>query len=288
MSFPMRQLTPTNFPTLLQEIPDSPPLLNIRGESIDSDNKFLCVVGSRKYTSYGKDVCTSLIQGLSGQNITIVSGLALGIDSIAHQAALEVGLTTVAIPGSGLGNSVLYPRSNYRLAHQILDAGGSLVSEFPEDHKARPENFPQRNRIMAGLSHAVLVIEAEVRSGTLITARLATEYNRDVLTAPGSIFSGTSAGPHLLIRLGATPVRSSKDILEVFNMENEEPSHVYNLKDLSENENRVISYLGTPLVRDELIEKMGLPIHEVNSLLSAMELKSLIIEKMGTIRLRKS
>ncbi len=285
MPSPMIQLAPKDFPTLLKEIPDPPPILHIQGEPINLEHKFLCVVGSRKYTSYGKDVCTSLIQGLSGQNITIISGLALGIDAIAHQAALNAGLTTIAVPGSGLGKDVLYPRSNYRLAHQILEAGGTLLSEFPENHKARPENFPQRNRIMAGLSHAILVIEAEVRSGTLITARLATEYNRDVLTVPGSIFSGTSAGPHLLIRLGATPVRSSDDILEVFNMENKKSNTEYNYKDLSEDENRVISFLSEPLIRDELIEKLKLPIHEVNSLLSAMELKGLIVEKMGSVRL---
>jgi len=285
MTFPTIQLEPESFPAMLHEIPDPPSVLYMRGGIPQEDTKRLCVVGSRKYTSYGKDVCTSLIQGLSGRNIEIISGLALGIDTVAHQAALSVGLSTIAIPGSGLGDDVLYPRSNYSLAQQILEEGGTLLSEFPEDFRARPESFPQRNRIMAGLSHAVLVVEAEVRSGTLITARLATEYNRDVLTVPGSIFSGTSAGPHLLIRLGAVPVRSSDDIVEALGISSEEMSPTHDHSSLSDEEKEVVEFLIEPLAREELVTELNRPIHEVNVLLSAMELKGLIIEKMGTIRL---
>ena len=148
----------SEFPALLREIPDPPEQLFIRGTYPSEDYIFLCVVGSRKYTPYGKSACQSLLSGLRGYPIAIVSGLALGIDAIAHEAALTAGLPTVAVPGSGLQDSVLYPRTNFGLAQRILKAGGALLSEFPPEHEARPENFPQRNRIMAGLSHATLVI----------------------------------------------------------------------------------------------------------------------------------
>ena len=186
------------------------------------DAKFLCVVGSRKYTDYGKEACQKLIAGLRGHNIVIVSGLALGIDGIAHRAALDAGLTTIAIPGSGLNPSVLYPSSNRQLAEKIIESGGALISEFEPMFKATTYSFPQRNRIMAGISHATLIIEAEIKSGTLITSRLATEYNRDVATVPGSIFSKTSEGPNMLLRLGATPVSSSAHILETLGFKIEE------------------------------------------------------------------
>ena len=142
-------LTKEQFPELLREITDPPKKLFIKGELPSEEMKFLCVVGSRKYSPYGKEVCRTLIEGLKGYDVVIVSGLALGIDAIAHEAALEVGLTTIAVPGSGLGDKVLHPSTNRNLAKRILDAGGALVSEFEEDFKATYYSFPQRNRIMA-------------------------------------------------------------------------------------------------------------------------------------------
>ncbi|MES3005459.1 MAG: DNA-processing protein DprA, partial [Patescibacteria group bacterium] len=135
------------------------------------DTKFLCVVGSRQYTSYGKELCISLIKSLAGRPVIIISGLALGIDGIAHQTALDVGLPTIAVPGSGLHPNVLYPRSHLHLAEKIIEKGGLLASEYEPQIRASPWSFPMRNRIMAGLSHAVLIIEAEENSGTLVTAR---------------------------------------------------------------------------------------------------------------------
>src|SRR5574344_927429 len=206
--FEIEILENENIPEMLREIPDCPDKLYIKGKLPSQDSKLLCVVGSRKYTSYGKDVCEKLISGLRGYDITIVSGLALGIDSIAHKTALDSGLKTIAVPGSGLDESVLYPSTHKQLAEKILENGGALISEFEPNFRATPYSFPQRNRIMAGISHAVLVIEAETKSGTLITSKFATEYNRDVLTVPGSIFSKNSEGPNMLIRLGATSTKN--------------------------------------------------------------------------------
>ena len=277
------QLDSTKFPALLSEISDPPKTLYARGVLPNSSTKLLCIVGSRRHSPYGKDVCESLIQGLRGHDIAIVSGLALGIDAVAHRAALEAGLKTIAVPGSGLADSVLYPRTNRLLAHDIISAGGTLLSEFEPLFKATPYSFPQRNRIMAGMSHATLVIEAGEKSGTLITARLAMEYNRDVLTVPSSIFSRLSYGPHMLIKNGATPVTDSKDILEVFGIEGDEPKKQMH-KNLGENEKKVLQFLEHPMSRDELLNVLDLSIKDANILLSSMELKGLIIERLGELR----
>lgn len=278
-------ITPSKFPTLLQEIDDPPKQLFVRGQLPADDMKFLCVVGSRKYTSYGKDVCEKLVAGLRGSPVVIVSGLALGIDSIAHRAALAAGLKTVAIPGSGLGWDVLYPRNHVSLAKEIMQADGALVSEFKENFKATTWSFPQRNRIMAGISHAVLIIEAAQKSGTMITARLAMEYNRDVLTVPGSIFSSGSEGTNNLLKDGAVPITSSEDILRALDLDAGD-TKTLDLESLSEDEQKVVKLLQEPLPRDELIRRLDMPTNQANILLSAMELKGLITETLGEIRLQ--
>ena len=170
-----------DFPKALLEIPQPPKTLYIRGKLPDPNLTYLAVVGSRKYTSYGKEICEKLIRGLKNYPIVIVSGLALGIDSIAHRAALDNGLITVSFPGSGLDNNVLHPHTNIRLAQEIVNKGGCLISELDPSWKATLYSFPQRNRLMAGIAKAVLIIEAEEKSGTLITDRMALDYNRDEL-----------------------------------------------------------------------------------------------------------
>jgi len=280
-------LAPADFPPLLAEISDPPKRLFYRGTLPDwNANKFLCVVGSRHYSSYGREACEQLIAGLAGFPIVIVSGLALGIDSIAHKAALAARLKTLAVPGSGLGWDVLYPASHRRLAEAIVEANGALLSEFEPDFRATPYSFPQRNRIMAGLSHAVLVIEAQLKSGTLITSRLATEYNRDVLAVPGSMFSLGSQGPHMLIRLGATPVTSSADILSALGFKetgDERPKRDYS--DCSPTEQTILSLLSEPQSRDELIRRSGLSVSDANMALSVLEIKGLIKETLGELYL---
>lgn len=284
-SFEIKELEPKDFPEILSEIADPPTKLYIRGKLPSPDTKILCVVGSRKYTQYGKDVCERLIMGLRGYNITIVSGLALGIDGIAHRAALDAGLKTIAVPGSGLHESVLYPSSHKQLAEKILENDGVLISEFEPKFQATPWSFPKRNRIMAGLSHAILVIEAEIKSGTLITSKFATEYNRDVLTVPGSIFSKNSEGPNMLLRLGATPIRSSEDILEAlgFKIDEEPKNQELKYSNCSEDELIVIKTLNTPMERDELIQILKWPASKVSATISIMEIKGLIKENVGKI-----
>ena len=284
MGYPLRELSPGAFPSRVREISDPPKKLYIRGELPPEEHKWLTVVGARKYTPYGKDATESLISGLSGYPVAIISGLALGIDAIAHRAALAANLPCVAVPGSGLSPHVLHPASNRRLADDILLSGGAMLSEFEPDFRPTLWSFPQRNRIMAGLSDAVLVIEAESKSGTLITSKLATEYNRDVFTVPGSIFSSTSAGPHMLLRLGATPITSSADLLDALGFESREHG-VRNYSDCTDEERKVIELLAAPRSKDELLDALGFPVSQANALLSMMELKGLIKEVAGEIRL---
>jgi len=247
---------------------------------------FLCVVGSRKYTSYGRDITEKLIEGLAGYPVVIVSGLALGIDSIAHQKAIDVGLKTIAFPGSGLKEKVIYPKSNFGLAQRIIEKGGCLLSEFEPDFEATQWSFPCRNRLMTGISRAVLVTEAEQKSGTLITARMATDYNRDVLAVPGSVFSSNSVGTNRLIRQGATPITNSDELLEAlgFNV-TQKLFEEKNLDNCSAEEKEILEMLREPISRDEITRRLGKSISEINTLLSIMEIKGLIKEEMGEIRM---
>jgi DNA processing protein len=280
------KLKPEQFPKPLLEIPQPPKTLYIRGKLPSADLIYLAVVGSRKYTSYGRDICEKLIRGLKGYPIVIVSGLAIGIDSIAHRTAIETGLKTISFPGSGLDNNVLFPRTNIKLAQEIIDSGGCLISEFSPDFIATLYSFPQRNRLMAGISKAVLIIEAQEKSGTLITARLALDYNRDVLAVPGSAFSSNSNGTNWLIKQGATPVTNSEDVLLALGFEVEKPEQTDKEKyaDCSKEEMKIIELLLEPLERDELVRISGMKIAEANALLSIMEIKDLIKEKLGEIR----
>lgn len=281
----IRNLPPNEFPELLKEISDPPKQLRYEGELPHPERKLLAVVGARKYSHYGREMCEALIAGLKGEPVAIVSGLALGIDSIAHRAALKAGLQTIAVPGSGLGRKVLYPRSHVHLAEEIIEAGGGLLSEFDDEQTAMPWSFPQRNRIMAGLCHATLVVEAEIKSGTLITSRLATEYNREVGALPGPVDSPTSAGPHMLIRLGAALVRDSNDILELLGLpRKDEGTKLIDADDLSMEEKIFIKLLENPLSRDELVRRSKLPIGAASAVLSLMEIKGLIAEEMGEVR----
>lgn len=277
------KLAEKDFPPLLLQIPDSPAHLYVRGKLPSLDNKWLTVVGSRAMTSYGRQACEHLIGGLRGYPVVIVSGLAFGVDAAAHKAALGAGLPTVAVPGSGLDWNVLYPRANVSLAREIIKSGGALLSEFEPELKAADYTFPQRNRIMAGLCHATLIIEAKERSGSLITARLTTEYNRELLVVPGSIFSAESRGTHQFLKLGATPVTSPEDILRALGIKTEDKSMAAR-EDISEDEARVLQIISTPSPRDELIQTLGLPISEANILLSMMEIKGLIVEELGVVR----
>ena len=282
----IRDLPKKDFPPLLLEINDPPKSLRIIGE-LPRTEKYLCVVGSRKYSDYGRACCEKLIEGLRGYSITIVSGLALGMDAIAHKAALKAGLPTIGIPGSGLGEKTIAPRTNKLLADEIIQNGGALISEFPDEFHATLWSFPQRNRIMAGISHATLIIEAELKSGTLITSKLATEYNSDVFTIPHSIFSITSEGPHMLLRLGATPITQSSDIITALGLRHRgELLQVRDYSECSTDERELIDLIHEPLSRDEIIRRLGKPVYVTQTILATMEIKNLIEEVMGEIHLK--
>ena len=280
-------LAEKDWPAQLWETPEPPEQLYIEGRLPDPEFIYLAVVGSRKFSSYGREACEKIIGELANYPIAIVSGLALGIDTIAHQAALTNRLPTVAFPGSGLDRSVLHPHSNRRLADEIVASGGALVSEFPPTYPAGLHTFPKRNRLMAGLAKATLVIEAGERSGTLITARLALDYNRDVYAVPGSIFSLNSTGTNKLIQQGATPVTSGYDVLQALGLASDIPAQTtLPFADLSPLEKQIVELLAVEaLPRDELIMQLDLPTSETNSTLAVMEIKGIIKETMGEIRL---
>jgi len=281
----IRDLPFEEFPILLKEINDLPKALRYRGELPIEGNKLLAVVGTRKYSSYGREMCESIIAGLAEYPVTIVSGLAMGIDSIAHRSALQAGLQTIAVPGSGISKEAIHPRSHVDLADEIVESGGGLLSEYKDDFKATLWSFPQRNRIMAGMCDAVLVIEAQLKSGTLITSRLATEYNRDVGAVPGPVTSPNSDGPHMLIRLGASLIRDSKDVLELLNLKSkDEDKTLFDTSDLTDEEKIFITILENPLSRDELIRKSKMDTGKASAVLSLLEIKGLIVEELGEVR----
>ena len=279
----MITLEPDQFPQGLREIPQPPKVVYVEGTLPDpTEQIYLTVVGSRNYTRYGKEACETLIAGLAGYPFVIVSGLALGIDAIAHRAALNANLPTVAVPGSGLDRSVLYPSANRELANEILNRGGALLSEFEPTFRATIYSFPQRNRIMAGLSRGVLIVEARERSGTLITARLALDYNRDLFVVPSSIFAQGVAGSQWLMKQGATPVTSAHDLLDAYGLALT-PAPKASLENLSPYEQRILDLLSEPLPRDYIIVELGLPTHEATVLLATLEIKGIIKEMGGEI-----
>jgi DNA processing protein len=278
-------------PEKLKNIPQPPEKLYINGQ-FPCTEKYLCIVGSRKNTEYGRRICEELLKGLRGYSITIVSGLAYGIDAIAHQNALINQLPTIAFPGSSVDFESIYPSSHLSLAKKIIVNNGCLISEYEAFQRGQPWMFPERNRLMAGISDAVLIIEAEIKSGTLITGRLALDYNRDVLAVPGSVFSKYSDGPNYLIKIGATPILNSGDILDALHLKkkiNQDNKESF-LKELEETSSPteliIISNLFKPISREELLQKLLLPINEINIALSLLELKGIIEERLGLLYLK--
>ena len=279
-------MKPPSFPASLQEIPDPPKLLYIEGELPPETDTYLAVVGSRKMSAYGKRVCQQLVAGLRGSPIVVVSGLALGIDSVAHESALEADIKTIAVLPSGLADSAIYPAVHKNLAHRIVQAGGALISEYEPEEKPRHWTFLERNRIVAGLCRATLVIEAPERSGALVTAKLALEYNRDVFAVPHPIESETGAGTNALIRRGAVLIRSSEDILDSLNLVPESFVQTLPLADLSDEELLVYEALSEARDRGELQEITGLPQQKLNVSISLLSIKGVIAEELGKL-LRK-
>lgn len=272
-----------NFPALLKEVPEAPKELFIRGK-LNAREQCLAIVGTRKPTRYGVEATEKIVRELSLlSNLTIVSGLAMGIDTVAHAQALKNKLRTIAVLGSGPDKNTIFPPQNRNLADKIIEAGGAVISEYPEGTPGLPHHFPERNRIISGLSLGVLVIEAKERSGALITARLALEQNREVFALPGPIFSPASFGPNMLIKKGAKLVSSAEDILEELNImpsgaikENKQVSL------LNKEEKAIFDLIsGEASGVDEIKEKTGFSTSSILSVISMLELKGLV-KKMGS------
>ena len=281
----IREFAREEWPAALHEIPQPPKKLWIRGTLPPVGHKLLAVVGSRAMSPYGKSACEHLVLGLAGYPISIVSGLALGTDGCAHKAALAAGLHTIAIPGSGLDDAFIYPRAHLGLSRDIVNAGGALISEHEPKYKPAAYDFPSRNRLMAGMADAVLVIEAGQKSGTLITARLAADYNRDLLVIPHRIGDPHGFGPHLFARLGAALVTEPLHILEALGVPpRESPSAGEAPRDLSDTERFVWELLDEPKERDAILRAGSAGAAETLTALVSLELRGLVREEFSAWR----
>jgi DNA processing protein len=279
-------LTDENYPPLLKEISDPPPFLYVRGK-LPVTRRSISIVGSRHATDYGIQMTRRLCRDLAGLGWNVVSGMALGIDTAAHQGALAGGGPTVAVLGSGLER--IYPRKNESLFHQISKSG-AVISELPLHSDPDPHHFPARNRIISGMSLGTVVVEAARQSGSLITARLAAEQNREVFAVPGSVQSFKSSGTHLLIKQGAKLVEQTRDILEELSPILGEPAPVSNtadredkrLTDLPPEERRIVDVLDAyPVHIDDLARQVELPAHAISSILLSLELKGIVQQLPG-------
>lgn len=272
--------TDENYPRLLKEIPDAPAILYTRGNYAWEEKPMMAIVGSRKFTNYGEQATYRFATDLARAGFVVVSGLALGIDSIAHKAALEAGSETLAVLGGGVDDNAIYPRSHLSLAKAIMHSG-ALISEYSPGTQVTEGTFPARNRIVAGMCCGTLIIEASERSGALITARLALDYNREVFAVPGSIFSPNSLGTNSLIKSGAKTVMSVQDILEELPIAGKNKfSEENNSRDpnisLSEEEEKIFQILShEPLHVDKIIKAARLETSSVISTLTMLEIKAL-------------
>lgn len=276
-------ITEPDYPLLLRQIPDPPFLLYVRGTLQAEDQNALAVVGTRSATEYGKRMTAHLVEPLAKHGVTIVSGLAHGIDSLAHQAALRVGGRTIAVLPCGIDR--LYPADQGELAAQIM-AHGCLISEFPLGTKAEPHNFPQRNRVISGLSYGVLVVEASERSGALITVDCALEQGREVFAVPGNALSPASSGTNALIRSGATLTTSAADILDALSaartaaVTSKAAPQPVNYTPENADEACVLRCLQADRARhiDDIVRHSGLPVSRVSAVLTILEVKGVICQ----------
>src|SRR6266508_399076 len=268
------------YPALLKEIDDPPPVLYVRGELSAVDEWAVSDLGTRRPTPYGRQVAEGSAYQLASNRICVVSGLARGVDAIAHRAAIQAGGRTVAVLACGL--DVVYPPEHAKLAHEIMEHG-ALISDYPVGTQPRGDYFPRRNRIMSGVSLGVLVVEGDLKSGAMITARLALEQNRDVFAIPGSIFSPQSRGTNAIIQKGeAKLIQTVEDVLEELNLTM--VPHQMEMQELmpaTDTEADLLRHITKePVHIDEVCRQSGLPVSTVSSVLAMMELKGLI-KQMG-------
>jgi DNA processing protein len=279
-----------NYPELLREIPAAPPLIFIRGRFEPIDRWAVAVVGTRRLSAYGRQVTHELVSGLVRNGITIVSGLARGIDAVAHRTALDEGGRTIAVMASGIDK--IYPPEHRDMARRIIDGRGVIVTDYPLGAEPESNHFPARNRLISGLSLGVLVVEAGEKSGALITSKFALEQNREVFAVPGNINSPISVGTNRLIQQGGKLVTRVEDILEELNLRMVEAQAVAKVVlPESAEEAALISHLSSqPTHVDELGRMTGMPSNLISSTLTVMELKGMVqqVGGMNYVRLRES
>lgn len=263
----------SKYPKLLKEISSPPIILFVRG-NLEAKENTLAIVGTRRPTNYGIDVALNIAEKLARAGVVIVSGLAIGIDALAHRGALNLGQRTIAVLGSGIDNNSIYPSSNRSLALKILENNGAVVSEYPPGFPIFKGNFPERNRIISGLSHGVIIVEAKIKSGALITANFALGQNREVFAVPGDIKRKESEGPNNLIKLGAKAVTSHVDVLEEFGIES---SNDFVIASTPEEAKILEALENGPLHVDAIAQKAQLTIQETSSTLSLMEIKGKVM-----------
>ncbi len=270
-----------DYPAYLREIPNAPPVLYAQGRIKEADKWAVAIVGTRRLTSYGRQVTRDLTVGLVRNGVTIVSGLARGIDSVAHQTAVDAGGRTIAVLGSGL--DCIYPSENRRLASQIIDGRGAVISEYALGVHPDARNFPPRNRVISGLSLGVIVVEAGERSGALITSKFALEQDREVFAVPGNINSPVSRGPNRLIQRGAKLVTSADDVLEELNltMVAEKTAVQLALPESAEEAALMAHLSAQPVHIDELSRATGMAASLISSTLTLMELKGMVQQVGG-------
>lgn len=267
--------TNQHYPTLLKKIYDPPALLYTRGTLPKPDAPCFAVVGTRLPTPYGRAVVHDIVTTLAAHGVVIVSGLARGIDSLAHRAALDAGGRTIAVLGSGTNDAAIYPPEHRDLALRIIASGGALLSEYPDDAPPVKQHFVARNRIISGISLGVLVIEAREKSGSLITARFALDENRDVFAIPGPITNQNSFGTNWLIKQGAHAVTAAEDILHL--LEITPQKQTLSTPSLSPEESLIYALITSePQSIDTIFDASKLDIAVLSSTLSAMEIKNLV------------
>ncbi len=261
------------YPRALKKIKDAPKVLYYKGEMKPKEDCF-AVVGARMYSAYGKQAALDIAGSLAENNLTIVSGLAPGIDTFAHTAAVERRKRTIAVLGTGLDEKSVYPQSNLKLARKILENGGCLISEYPPGTQGTRFTFPRRNRIVSGLSLGALVVEAKQKSGTLITADFALSQKRKLFAVPGQIYSSNSKGTHRLIKKGAKLVESANDILAALNFKLKKSNFPATAKGENDEENLILGALKEEaLYIDKIIEKTKLQASQVAATLAVLEIK---------------
>jgi DNA processing protein len=266
-------LADDGYPALLREIGSPPPVLFYRGQLLETDTTAVAVVGTRRVTPYGREMALRIGQGLAQAGVTVVSGLAKGVDGIAHQAALTAGGRTIAVLGSGVNR--IYPYEHTRLAGQIAEQG-AVISDYAPDRKPDAPNFPARNRIISGLSLGVVVVEAPERSGALITVDFAADQGRDVFAVPGPALSSSSVGTNKLIRDGARLVRNADDVLEDLQLrrQGEIDESVQQPLLLNEEERRLVAVLtGDPQHIDDIADRSNMSLPGLSALLVTLELQ---------------